>query len=111
MQVVHTFNRDIAKQGTVEDIPDDTAKALIRTGRARPATDEEVATGAAAELAAAPAPATPDALAAPVGAAPPPPKTEPQAAPATTADTEAPAAAKAKPEKPSGASSAPTTNK
>jgi hypothetical protein len=109
VQVVHTFNRDIAKQGTVEDLPDDTAKMLIRTGRARPATEEEISTGADGELASDAPPAAASApLAAPAGAAPPASKATP---PAGLADTEGAQASKAKPEKPGDASAAPTTNK
>lgn len=41
--VVHTFNADISKQGSVEAIPADQARSLIRTGRARVATDADIA--------------------------------------------------------------------
>lgn len=49
MHVVHTFNADHAKQGTVEELPDKAARVLIRTGRAREATDDEISSGRAAE--------------------------------------------------------------
>ncbi len=54
MQVVHTFNRDIAKQNTLEELPDAAAKTLIKTGRARPATEEEIAANRPAEIEPAP---------------------------------------------------------
>lgn len=64
MQVVHTFNPDISKQGTVEDIADGLAKTLIKTGRVREATEEEIADGHGAELKPAKVPAeTADTLA------------------------------------------------
>lgn len=47
--VVHTFNVDHSKQGTVEDLPDRAARKLISTGRARLATDDEISAGRAAE--------------------------------------------------------------
>lgn len=49
MHVVHTFNVDRDVQGTVEDLPEKVARSLIRTGRARAATEDEVAAGKAAE--------------------------------------------------------------
>jgi hypothetical protein len=45
MQVVHTFNTNIDVQGTMEDLPDAYARSLIRTGRARAATEDEISTG------------------------------------------------------------------
>lgn len=46
--VVHTFNADRSLQGTVEELPDNVARSLIRTGRARIATEEEIDNGTAA---------------------------------------------------------------
>jgi len=109
MQVVHTFNADRSREGTVEELPEKVAKALFRQGRARPATEEEVTAGKAAEpvpaddqmpLGAAAAPAQeggPGAPALDQAAAP-----EPPAAASPPADT-----AKATAPKPGGTSSPP----
>lgn len=45
MHVVHTFNPDRSKEGTVEELDDSLAKTLFNTGRARPASDEEIELG------------------------------------------------------------------
>lgn len=66
MHVVHTFNADRSKEGTVEELPDSLAKTLLNTGRAREASEEEIALGRVApteppadEPAATAAPTTP----------------------------------------------------
>ncbi len=118
MQVVHTFNTDIKKQGTVEDVDDSVAKTLIKTGRARAATDEEISTGHAAELTpAAVTDSTPDAPATPADATSSPvPAPTTKAEPPAVADTNttpaaAPSTVKAepKPTKPVPSSSSSTT--
>lgn len=48
--VVHTFNVNRELQGTVEKLPDKVARSLIRTGRARAATKEEIESGEAAPV-------------------------------------------------------------
>lgn len=116
MQVVHTFNPDISKQGTVEDIDDGLAKTLIKTGRVREATEEEIADGHGAELKPAKVPAeTADTLATAAEAPAPPAKAE---LPAGSGDTDSappsststPTPAKAEPKKTAGGAAPSSTS-
>lgn len=100
MQVVHTFNTNRELEGTMEDLPDAYARSLIRTGRARAATEDEISTGQVAvpELAEDQAPLGSPAVAQVGGAAAP---AEPAGLPEEpAADSTSSAAKPAAPKKP-----------